>query len=551
LTGEAVTPAGPTALGWRRRPVALAALCTLLFLTFLDNTVVSVALASIQSDLHAGVSALQWVVGAYALTFAALMLTFGMVGDEFGRKKVMLAGAGVYLAGATLSALAPSIGILVAGRAVMGLGAAASEPGTLSMIRQLYPDQRSRNRALGVWAAVSGLSLALGPVLGGTLVGIWSWRGIFWFDVTFGLAAMAVAALVLPESSDPRAGRVDTVGTVLGASALAALVFAIINGESAGFTTPPVLALLFLSLAAGVAFVVWEHRATHPLLDIRLLRVPEFTTPNVIASCCYFATFAIFFFTALYLAEVAGYSGFRIAGLFLPMTAVMTVASLLAGRWTTAVGVRWSLVAGCLLFAAGLTATNAVLGPHPGYLQLAAALGLAGAGLGACVVPVTSSVLAAVPAQRSGMAASATNTSREVGAVAGVAVLGALVDAQLKSGLITRMTQLHLPGAIQSFVIQSVEHGGGALALGGIGGGTSGSGGGGSGGLAGELLQAGYAAFESALHEALYLSAGLLVVAALLAAITLRPRAEPASDDPAGPAIPADRHPDDRQPGIA
>src|ERR1022692_2629097 len=138
-----------------RRPLALATLCTLLFLTFLDTTVVSVALASIRADLHAGVSSLQWVVGAYALTFAALMLTFGMVGDEFGRKKIMLAGAGVYLAGATLSALAPSIGILVAGRAVMGLGAAASEPGTLSMIRQLYPDQRSRNRALGVWAAVS------------------------------------------------------------------------------------------------------------------------------------------------------------------------------------------------------------------------------------------------------------------------------------------------------------------------------------------------------------------------------------------------------------
>src|ERR1022692_3121816 len=231
-------PAGRPRVAWRRRPVALAALCTLLFLTFLDNTVVSVALASIQGDLHAGVSSLQWVVGAYALTFAGLMLAFGMVGDEFGRKKVMLAGAGVYCAGAALSALAPGIGILIAGRAVMGLGAAASEPGTLSMIRQLYPDHRSRNRALGVWAAVSGCSLALGPVLGGTLVGVWSWRGIFWFDVTFGIAALAIAAVVLPESSDPQAGRVDAVGTLLGASALAALVFAIINGETAGFTAP-------------------------------------------------------------------------------------------------------------------------------------------------------------------------------------------------------------------------------------------------------------------------------------------------------------------------
>ena len=200
----------------RRRPLALACLCTILFLTFLDNTVVSVALASIQSDLHGGVSALQWVVGAYALTFASLMLACGMLGDKFGRKKIMLAGAGVYCVGAALAAVAPNIGILIAARSVMGLGAAASEPGTLSMIRHLYPDERSRNRALGVWAAVSGFSLALGPVLGGALVGAWSWRGIFWFDVTFGLAALVVAAMVLPESADPQAGRLDMPGTVLG-----------------------------------------------------------------------------------------------------------------------------------------------------------------------------------------------------------------------------------------------------------------------------------------------------------------------------------------------
>jgi len=508
-------PAGAPGAARRRGPVALAALCTLLFLTFLDNTVVSVALASIQADLHAGVSALQWVVGAYALTFAGLMLGFGMVGDEFGRKKVMLTGAGVYCAGALMSAVAPAAGILIAGRAVMGLGAAASEPGTLSMIRQLYADERSRNRALGVWAAVSGFSLALGPVLGGALVGVWSWRGIFWFDATFGLAVMAVAAVVLPESSDRRAGRVDTLGTLLGAAALAALVFAIINGETAGFTAPGVLGLFGVSALAAAAFVFWERRTPQPLLDLRFLRLPRFATPNLIAGCCYFATFAIFFFPALYLAEVTGYSGYRIAAVFLPMTVVMITASLLAGRWATVAGVRWSLVTGCLLFAAGLAGASVVLGPHPGYLPLASALALAGAGLGTCVVPITASVLQAVPGERSGMAASATNTSREIGAVTGVAVLGALVDAQLKSGLASRMTQLHIPGVLQSFVIQAVEHGGSGAALGGAGAASQ-------GGLLGQLYQAGFAAFGSALHEALYLSAALLVGAALLAAITLR-----------------------------
>src|SRR5215813_689327 len=510
-----MTPTEAPGAAWRRRPVALGALCTLLFLTFLDNTVVSVALASIRADLQAGVSALQWVVGAYALTFAALMLTFGMVSDEFGRKKVMLAGAAVYCAGATMSALAASLSMLIAGRAVMGLGAAASEPGTLSMIRQLYSEERSRNRALGVWAAVSGFSLALGPVLGGALVGGWSWRGIFWFDVTFGLAALAVAAMVLPESADPRAGRVDIPGTVLGAGALAALIFGIINGESAGYAAPSVLALFAVSLAAGAAFVLWERRAPFPLLDLSYLRVPRFTTPNVVAYCTYFATFAIFFFTALYLGVIAGYSAYRIAGLFLPMTAVMIIASLLAGRWTTVASARWLLVSGCLLFAAGLLLTNLAISPNPAYLSLAGALAVVGAGIGTCVVPVTSSVLAAVPAERSGMAASATNTSREFGAVTGIAILGAVVNAELRSGVVSRMTHLHASAALQQYVLQVIETGSVSLPHGGSTGGSS---------PIDQLVQAGFGAFTDALHAALYLSAALVAGAALLSAVTLRQR---------------------------
>src|SRR5580704_3975735 len=207
---------GRPAAARRGRPLALAVLCTILFLTFLDNTVVSVALGSVQTDLHAGVSALQWVVSAYALTFAAAMLAFGMVADEFGRKKVMLIGVGIFCAGSVLAALAPNSGVLIAGRAVMGLGAAASEPGTLSMLRHVYADERARTRALGVWTAVSGLALAAGPVIGGALVGVWSWRGIFWFNLAFGLAALAAGLLVLPESADPDAHRVDTAGALIG-----------------------------------------------------------------------------------------------------------------------------------------------------------------------------------------------------------------------------------------------------------------------------------------------------------------------------------------------
>ena len=501
------------------RPLALGVLCTLLFLTFLDNTIVSVALGSVQTSLHAGVSDLQWVVGAYALTFASVMLACGMIGDEFGRKVVMLSGAGVFCAGSVLCALAPNPGTLIAGRAVMGLGAAASEPGTLSMLRHLYTDQRSRDRAIGVWAAVSGLALALGPVIGGALVGVWNWRGIFWFNVAFGLAALVLAAVILPESADPEAHRVDTAGALIGAAALAALVFAIINAETAGFAAPQVVALFCVS-AAGLAAFGWrESRAAHPLIDLRYLRDARFTTANIVAFCTYFATFAVFFFTALYLYEVVGLSGYRIAFVFLPITVLMIAGSLLTGRWLDAIGVRWAIVGGCAAFAAGLWLSDLNLSPHPHYLPLLVALGLTGIGIGATVVPITSSALSAVPPERSGMAASATNTSREVGAVTGVAVLGALVNGQLNTSIAGQLRALGLPASIQAVVINGVETGQVPSS-----GSASGVGPAGQEALVQKVIEAAYAAFHDGLRDALFLSAGLVLAAGLLALVTLRSR---------------------------
>jgi MFS family permease len=405
------------------------------------------------------------------------------------------------------------VDVLIAGRAVMGLGAAASEPGTLSMLRQLYPDARARSRAVGVWAGTSGFALAAGPVIGGVIVGAWNWRGIFWFNLVFGLAALIVAAIILPESANTEAARVDIPGTLLGAGALATLVFAIIDAESAGFGAAAVIILLGASAVLFAAFGWWEHRAPYPLLDLRFLRVPEFTTALVTAFATYFATFAIFFFTALYLVEVVGASGYRLAVVFLPMTILMIAASVLAGRWTGRLGPRWSITIGCVLFAAGLFLANGYLSPHPDYGPLGIALGLAGIGIGTTVVPITSSVLSAVPAQRSGMAASATNTSREIGAVTGVAVLGSLVYSQLRSSLTIQMTHLGIPAGFQTLVANALETGQ-------IPRNTANYAG--YGKLVQEVIGAAYTAFHNGLHAALYLSAGLVLAAGLLAAITLR-----------------------------
>jgi EmrB/QacA subfamily drug resistance transporter len=518
---RSVDTAAGQATGVRRgnRSLALAVLAAVLFLTFLDNTVVSVALGSVQGELHAGVSELQWVVSAYALTFAGAMLAFGMVGDEFGRKRVMLTGVGIFCGGSVLAALAPNIGVLIAARAVMGLGAAASEPGTLSMLRHIYTEQRSRAQAIGVWTAVSALALALGPVVGGALVGVWDWRGIFWFNLAFGLAALVAGALVLPESADPDAHRVDIAGTVLGAAALTAFVFAIIGGESAGFGSPSVILLLCLSAVAAAAFFWRESRAAHPLLDLRFLRVPAFLTANIVAFCAYFATFAVFFFSALYLQEVAGFSGYRIALVFLPMTTLMIVSSLLAGRWTDPAVPRWSIFIGCLLFGAGLLLTTLTLNPDPAYLPLASALALTGIGIGATVVPITSAALSAVPPARSGMAASATNTSREIGALTGVAILGALVNAQLRSSLTSRLHHLGIPDTFQSIVIKAVETGGVPSS-----GNTNGAGGAaaaGQGKLVQEVIHAAYNAFYAGLRTALLVAAILVLVAGAVTLVLL------------------------------
>ncbi len=506
--GQAVSPR------YGGRSLALAILCTVLFLTFLDNTIVSVVLGNIQTALQAGVSALQWVVGAYALTFAGAMLAFGMIGDEFGRKKVMIIGIVIFCAGSVLSALAPSAGVLIGGRAVMGFGAAACEPGTLSMIRHLFADEKSRARALGVWTAVSGLALALGPVVGGALVGIWNWRAIFWFNVAFGLLALAGAAIVLPENSDPNAHRVDVAGTMLGAAAITALAFAVISAESSGFKSASVIALLCVCVAAVIAFIWWELRAPHPLLDLRFLRVPRFFAANLVAFGAYFATFAVFFFTALYLEEVVSDSGYQIALLFLPMTVLMVLASVLAGRWTTAVGLQWSILGGCLVFGCGLLLTTFTLSSHPAYLPLAASLALSGIGVGSTVVPATASGLSAVPAERSGMAASSVNTSREIGAVTGVAVLGALVSSRLIAALTAKLIHMGVPAIDRALVIHFLETGVYGQMLGSAAAKAN-------SGYVKQVTGYAYGAFYTGLHAALFLSAMVVFAVGVISFMVL------------------------------
>ncbi len=516
--GAARTHGVGAAVGDRGRGHALATLSAVLFLTFLDTTIVSVALADVQSSLHAGVSALQWVVNGYALTFAALMLGMGMLGDRYGRRRVMLGGLGVFIGGSLFGALATSVSALVAARIIMGVGAAASEPGTLSIIRHLYPERRRRARALGVWSAVAGLALAMGPVLGGVLVGLGTWRYVFWFNLIAGLLVLLAAHLTVPESADPQAGRIDVAGLVLLPLALGTAIFAVIHGETTGYSDPAVLTLFVAGAIAAALFVLVERRSRSPIFELRFLRRASFTGALAVVFAAYFGIFSIFFFTALYLQVVVGYSAYRMAVLFVPMAIAMIAASALTGRWVARAGPRLPAALGCLLAGAGMLAADVVLRGHIDFAALTAVLALAGLGYGVAIVPVTTVALGVVPAEHSGMAAGATTTSRELGAVVGVAVLGSLVNGHLTVELTRRLADLGVPPAFRSVVISAVETGqvpkgsGGAAAAAQA-----------FGPIVAHVIDAAYSAFRNGLSISLLVAGAVMLASALIAWTTLFP----------------------------
>ncbi len=442
------------------RAAALAALCAILFLTFLDNTIVSVALAGIQESLVVSVTGLQWIVDGYMLAFAALMLTGGTLGDLLGRKRVMLAGVAIFCAGSIVAALATDSSTLIAGRIVMGVGAAASEPGTLSLIRQIYPEPAARARALGVWAAVSGVALSLGPVIGGVLVAGENWTWIFWLGAGLAAVCFAAAALTLTESRDPEGRRLDVPGLAVGASAVVAATFAVIEGENRGYGTWWIELLFGAAAALAVVFVLVERRVADPVLKLRFLRNPTFAAANIVAFATNLSVFSVFFFTALYLQLIASFSGFQIAEAFASLAVAMIVAGPLAGRWTARVGPKVPMVLGCALAGAGLLLVDWKLTATTTVAALVWPLAIAGLGFGVALVSMTQAVLTLVPGEESGMAASTVNTSRELGGVFGVAVLGAIVNAQLTTGLTEKLVKLGIPAQFRQLVIEFVTTGG-------------------------------------------------------------------------------------------
>jgi MFS transporter, DHA2 family, methylenomycin A resistance protein len=429
----AVTGPDGTAAASRAPWLAVAVLAGSQFLAVMSTTVVSVALPAIGTGLRAGPAGLLWIVDAYVIVYSALLVAGGTIGDRYGRKGMFLLGLALFGAGSLADSLAPSAGWLLAARVLQGLGPVLLVPGSLTIIRALFDDERRRAQAIGLWSTGSGLGMAAGPVVGGLIAAHLGWRWVFGFNVPLA-AALLIAARAVPRLDRVAAARrLDWAGTVLGSAGIAAFAFALIEGDPLGWTSPPVLAGFAISACAMAGLVARERRAAVPAIDVALFRRPAFTAANVAALVVFFAFIGAIVFLSVYFQQVRGFSPVG-AGLQVSILGVsFAVAAPLSGRLVGRVGARWPMLAG--LAAAGAAMLGLLrLGTHTGAGEIWWDFAVAGAGVGLCLTPMTQVAVSAVSAARAGMASAVHNALRQFGQVLGVAVLGAIIDARAAAG---------------------------------------------------------------------------------------------------------------------
>ena len=404
----------------------LGALSFALFMIMLDNTVVNVALPSIQRDLGIGLSELEWTVNAYALTFAVFMLTGGKLADFLGRRRIFLLGLAIFTVSSFLCGLATSGEMLIGARTLQGIGAALMMPATLSIISATFPPHQ-RGMAIGVWAGVSAMALAIGPLIGGLITEHIDWSWIFFVNVPIGVLGLIVGRLVIDESRDTSAEqRLDLPGLVASGVGLFALTFALIEANSYGWTDPVIIGLFVLSAVSILAFVLLERHQRSPLLDLSLFRSSTFAGANVVALLTTLAMFGVFFFMSIYMQNILGYSATKTGAAFLPMTILIILIAPVAGKSSDRIGSRALTTTGMLLLAASLVLFSR-LGLDSTFWDIFPGLILGGFGIALVMTPMTAAALGSVPVEKSGVGSGVLNTFRQVGGALGIAVMGAIV----------------------------------------------------------------------------------------------------------------------------
>ena len=418
-----------TALPTPRRAWTLLAVSLATFMTYLDNNIVNVAIPAIQRDLHLSTAGLEWAVSGYILVFAGLLLAGGRVGDLFGRRRLFLAGLAVFSLASLAAGLAGNVDVLVASRAMQGLGAAMVTPATLALISATYPDPRERTAAIGTWSAVGALALAVGPLLGGVTSQNVDWGWIFFLNVPLGAATLTLALWAIPgDVADKNRARLDLPGIVASSVALFALTYALIEGHGRGWTSTVILSAFAVSALAALVFVLVERRAEQPMVDVALFAQRVFSGGVLAVVMWGFGLFGIYFFTSLYLQNVLGFSPTEAGAAFVPMAVIMAVSAVLSERISAVLRPHRSVALAMALMAIGIASVG-LLGAHATYLELMPSFVLIGIG-GGLSVPLTAMVVEAMPTAQAGVASGIFNAAREVAGLLGITVIGAILTAR-------------------------------------------------------------------------------------------------------------------------
>ncbi len=497
-----------------RRWWTLAVLCLSLLIIGMDNTILNVALPTIQRDLNASASSLQWIVDAYVIVYASILLTTGSLGDRFGRKGALNVGLVVFGLGSIAAAFAQTSGQLIAFRAVGGIGGALIMPATLSILINVFP-VHERGRAIGIWAGVSGLGIVIGPLAGGWLLEHMWWGSVFLINVPVVIAALIAGHSLVPTSRDPHAPRLDLVGTVLGSAGLGTLLYGIIEAPAKGWGDSTVLLGFGAGITLIVAFLAWESHCDHPMLDIGFFRNRSFSGASFAITLVFFAMFGSMYFLTQYLQFVLGFSTIQAGAALIPLALTLMIAAPNSARLTRRFGTRATVSGGLTIVASALALMSRVT-VDSGYPLIAAVLVLLGAGMGFAMSPATESIMSSVPANKSGVGSAMNDTTRQVGGALGIAILGSLTSSAYHDAIDSSPIASRLVGQSGAVVRDSI--GGAHLVAEKV------------GDSAQPLLRVANAAFVDAMSSTVLIAAAVAVVGAIVAGIVLPARTIPVDD---------------------
>ena len=476
-TSAPATSGGQSALAGSQPPgsaernpwLILLVLCGAIFMLLLDTTIVNVAQQKIKEGLNADISQIQWILDSYILAFAVLMLSFGRLGDIYGRKKMFVTGMAVFIAASGLCGISgwvadlvgiPGATALIIARVLQGAGGALMMPQTLSLITVAFPPQK-RGAAMGIWGSVVALGAVLGPLLGGYIVTDYPWEWIFLINIPVGIIAIFATLSIVPESRDPLAsGKLDWGGVIFSAAAIFALVYALIEGPKFGWTSPQTLGLLLVSAAIFAIFIWWERRVPDPMVKLELFAIRNFWVANVIGLAVPFGLFGIFFPMTIFLQGALGMTPLEAGLTMMPMSLMLMVVAPVSGRLSDRIGARWILIAGLTFVTVGILWITSQVSTTTNWRTLLPALLVTGTGMGMTFAPMTAAAMSQVPPRISGSASGILNTSRNIGQLLGIAVLGSVLQSRL--GLHASAEFRSLPvadRAIRDEIVQLVRDG--------------------------------------------------------------------------------------------